>query len=73
MLPYGAVLSYALDHRSRPYRLQIHHPPWPLQMAEAAISANTMLDPLDLRVPSEPPLLHYSQRQDMVAWMPERI
>jgi uncharacterized protein len=64
---------YALDHRGRPYRLQIHHPPWPLQQAEAEITANTMLEPLQLQVLSEPPLLHFSRRQDMVAWMPEGI
>jgi uncharacterized protein len=64
---------YALDHRARPYRLQIHHPPWPLQSAEADITINTMLNPLHLAPPSEPPLLHYSHRQDTVAWMPERI
>ena len=64
---------YALDHGARPYRLQIHHPPWPLQSAEAEIAVNTMLNPLELRLPQEPPLLHYSRRQDMVAWMPEGV
>ncbi len=64
---------YALDHRDRPYRLQIHHPPWPLQSAEAEITVNTMLDPVQLRLPSEPPVLHFSRRQDMVAWMPEGV
>ena len=64
---------YALDRHGRPYRLQIHHPPWPLQKAEAEIGENTMLEPLQLELPSEPPLLHFSRRQDMVAWMPEGV
>lgn len=64
---------YALDRRARPYRLQIHHPPWTLQRADAEIAANTLLDPLGLPLPSAPPLLHFSRRQDAVAWMPEGI
>jgi uncharacterized protein len=64
---------YAVDHGNRPYRLEIHHPPWPLQSAEAAISANTMATAAGLRLPSMAPLLHFSKRQDMVAWSPERL
>jgi uncharacterized protein YqjF (DUF2071 family) len=64
---------YAVDHGDHPYRLEIHHPPWPLQSAEAEISTNTMADPAGLRLPSMAPLLHFSKRQDMVAWSPERI
>jgi uncharacterized protein YqjF (DUF2071 family) len=64
---------YAIDHANRPYRLEIHHPPWPLQSAEAEITANTMAQAAGLRLPSMAPLLHFSKRQDMVAWSPERI
>jgi uncharacterized protein len=64
---------YAVDHANYPYRLEIHHPPWPLQPAEAEISKNTMADAAGLRLPPLAPLLHFSQRQDMVAWSPERI
>jgi uncharacterized protein YqjF (DUF2071 family) len=64
---------YALDRRARPYRLQIHHPPWPLQTAQAKVTVNTMVDPLHLSLPTDAPLLHYSRRQDMVAWMPEGV
>src|ERR671925_102553 len=32
---------YAVDERGRLYRAEIHHPPWPLQPAEAAIELNT--------------------------------
>ncbi len=64
---------YAVDHSNHPYRLEIHHPRWPLQPAEAEISTNTMSEAAGLRLPSVAPLLHFSKRQDMVAWPPERI
>jgi uncharacterized protein YqjF (DUF2071 family) len=64
---------YAVDHASRPYRLDIHHPPWPLESAEAEIAVNTMADAAGLRLPSMAPLLHFSKRQDMVCWAPERL
>jgi uncharacterized protein len=64
---------YAVDHLYKPYRLDIHHPPWPLQDAEAEIAVNTMADAAGIRLPAMAPLLHYAQRQDMVAWTPERI
>ena len=64
---------YAVDHGNRPYRLDIHHPRWPLQPAEAEIRINTMAGAAGLRLPSTAPLLHFAKRQDMVAWRPERI
>jgi hypothetical protein len=33
---------YTLDERQRVLRGDIHHPPWPLQSARAALGANTM-------------------------------
>jgi uncharacterized protein YqjF (DUF2071 family) len=59
---------YNLDHRGRPYRLDIHHPPWPLQPAEATFSRNTMAEASGLALPHTTPLLHFARRQDMVAW-----
>jgi uncharacterized protein YqjF (DUF2071 family) len=64
---------YNLDHLGRPYRLEIHHPPWPLQPAHAQLHRNTMADVNGLSLPDEPPLLHFARRQDMVAWGPERL
>src|SRR5215211_6175999 len=49
--------------RGRALRADVHHPPWPLQPAEATIGLNTMARPLGLELDSEP-LLHYSARQD---------
>jgi uncharacterized protein YqjF (DUF2071 family) len=49
--------------------VDIHHPPWPLQTAEASITRNTMSEAAGIRLPPVAPLLHFSKRQDMVGWM----
>ena len=59
---------YTVDGTSHPYRLDIHHPPWALQPAEAEISVNTMAEAAGFRLPPVAPLLHFSRRQDMVGW-----
>jgi uncharacterized protein len=64
---------YAMDRSSRPYRLDIHHPPWPLESARAEITMNTMAEAAGIRLPSMAPLLHFSKRQDTVCWAPERL
>jgi uncharacterized protein YqjF (DUF2071 family) len=64
---------YNLDHLGRPYRLEIHHPPWPLQPAQAQFQCNTMAEVNGLSLPDALPLLHFARRQDMVAWVPERL
>ena len=64
---------YHLNHRGRPYRLEIHHPPWALQPAAAQITRNTMAAPAGLMLQAGPPLLHFSARQDVVAWRPSGI
>ena len=64
---------YNRDHRGRPYRLDIHHPPWSLQSAEAEFTQNTMADANGLSLPDTPPLLHFARRQDMVLWMPAAL
>jgi uncharacterized protein YqjF (DUF2071 family) len=62
---------YARFHTGRPYRLQIHHPPWPLQRGTAVFSRNTMAEAAGIRLPAVEPVLHFARRQDMVAWGPE--
>jgi uncharacterized protein len=51
------------------HRADIHHPPWPLRPADAEIRENTM-SPVELE---GDPLLHYSERQDVVIWPLERL
>jgi len=50
------------------YRGDIHHVPWPLQLAEIEMSKNTMAISHDIHLPEIPPLLHYSHRQEVLIW-----
>jgi uncharacterized protein len=52
------------EHEGQLYRAEIHHPPWPLQPAEAELSENTMA-PVEL---DGEPLAHFSERQDVLIW-----
>jgi uncharacterized protein len=61
---------YTEDRKGRSYRLDIHHPPWPLQTADAEFSVNTMAQAQGIRLADVRPLLHFAKRQDMVAWLP---
>jgi len=61
---------YAADSERRIYRGEIHHRPWPLQAAEAAIEVNSMTAPLGLCLPDTPPLLHFARRLEVAVWPP---
>jgi uncharacterized protein YqjF (DUF2071 family) len=72
-LEYFLTERYCLYHQSRrgvPYRLEIHHPPWSVQIARAEITVNTMAAVSGIRIGGPPELLHFAQRQDVVAWAP---
>jgi uncharacterized protein len=80
--PVKATLEYFLTERYclftvdsswHAYRVDIHHPPWPLQPAEAQIAVNTMADAVGIRLPARAPLLHFSKRQDMVGWTLKKV
>ena len=58
---------YTLDDEQRVLRGEIHHPPWPLQAAEAEFGLNTMAEPFGIEL-SGRPLLHFAERQDVVVW-----
>jgi uncharacterized protein len=64
---------FTVDGSFHACTLDIHHPPWPLQAAEAEIQVNTMADAAGIRLPSMAPLLHFARRQDMVAWNLRRL
>jgi hypothetical protein len=59
---------YIVDAASRARRLEIHHPPWALQEADAQFERNAMTSGLGIQLPSVAPLLHFAKRQDMVGW-----
>lgn len=58
---------FTLDEGLRVHRADIHHPPWPLQSAEAQIEHNTMARPLGIELGDEP-LLHFAGRQHVLIW-----
>jgi hypothetical protein len=68
---------YTADEKGRIIRCEIHHPPWPLQLAEAEFQENSMaaaahITITDLR-PELPELLHFSKYQEVVVWAPELL
>jgi uncharacterized protein YqjF (DUF2071 family) len=64
---------YTADGNGRIIRGEIHHAPWPLQLAEAELTKNSMAEAAGFSLPSTPPLLHFSKRQDVVVWQPRRL
>ena len=54
-------------------RGDIHHRPWLLQPAEAVFETNSIAVAAGLALPLEPPLLHYSSRQDALIWPPATV
>lgn len=55
------------------WRGEVHHLPWPLQPAEAAIEANSMAAVHGIRLPDEPPLLHFARELRVAVWAIERL
>jgi len=63
---------YHYDRSRAPYRMDIHHPPWHLQSAQAHFERNSVAAAAGIDI-GEPAVLHFSLRQDMVAWLPKFI
>lgn len=59
---------YTTDDKSRLHRGVIHHKIWPLQPAEAEFELNSMTRPLGFDLPSDKPILHYSERLETIEW-----
>jgi uncharacterized protein YqjF (DUF2071 family) len=64
---------YTVDDDRQTFRLEIHHPPWPLQPAVAAFDVLRMTEQIGLPLPPTPPVLHYAKRQDAVAFPMQRV
>jgi uncharacterized protein YqjF (DUF2071 family) len=64
---------YTNDGRGQIIRAEIHHRPWPLQLAEAEFTGDTMAEASGIVLPARKPLLHFAKRQDVVVWRPERV
>ena len=72
-LEYFLTERYCLYQQTRrgvPYRLEIHHPRWSLQVAQATVATNTMADASGIAISGPPALLHFVRRQDVIAWAP---
>jgi uncharacterized protein len=70
-LEYFLTERYCLYTTSRsgePRRLEIHHKPWPLQIADAQIAVNTMASAAGIALPAVAPLLHFAKRMDVLTW-----
>jgi uncharacterized protein len=64
---------YTTNRSGRLIRGEIHHAPWPLQLAEAEFAKNTMTIASGVALPNTPPLLHFASRQDVIVWSPKII
>lgn len=64
---------YTADPGGGLLRMDVHHRPWPLRPARAEIAQNTMALAHGIDLPSTPPLLHYTERLDIIAWGPEPV
>ena len=63
---------YAADKHQKIYRAEIHHPPWPLQPAEALVEADDTTEAWGISRPDQPPILHFARHLKVVSWGLER-
>jgi uncharacterized protein len=63
---------YTADKKDNLYRGEIHHEPWPLQLAKAKVETNTVTESIGVKLIGEP-LLHFSKRIDVDVWGLERL
>ena len=80
--PHPGTLEYFLTERyclytttrsGEPRRLEIHHPRWPLQPANAQIAVNTMATAASITLPASRPQLHFAKRMDVLAWGLQKV
>ena len=64
---------YSADGRGNVYRGDVHHRLWPLQPAGAEVERLAMTGGIGLRLPDTEPILHFSERLDVLAWPPRKL
>jgi uncharacterized protein len=64
---------YAADGRGNVRRGDVHHQLWPLRPAEAEVETLRMTEQVGVTLPGTPPLLHFSDRLDVLAWPPKKL
>jgi uncharacterized protein YqjF (DUF2071 family) len=64
---------YSIHRKKGIVRGEIHHAPWTLQEADMEVRANTMAQPLGIKLPRMQPIVHFANRTDVLVWPPEAI
>jgi uncharacterized protein YqjF (DUF2071 family) len=64
---------YAQSSKGRLYRCEVHHQPWPLQIADGHVEANDMVAPFGLAPLIGQPIMHFSKGVETVVWSPEEL
>jgi len=64
---------YSADIKGVVRRGEVHHQMWPLQPAEVEVRTLSMTGQIGLELPETDPILHFSRRLDVLAWLPRRI
>ena len=66
---------YSANSKGQVRRGEIHHEMWPLQPAEVDLetSFSAMTTQVGVTLPDTPPLLHFSKRLDVLAWLPHKL
>ena len=64
---------YAADGRGTVRRGEIHHQMWPLRPAEVEVETLRMTGQIGVTLPDTAPLLHFSERLDVLAWPPRKL
>jgi uncharacterized protein YqjF (DUF2071 family) len=64
---------YSADRRGNVRRGEVHHHLWSLQPAGAEVSTLAMTQQIGLKLPETAPILHFSKRLDVLAWLPRKI
>ncbi len=54
-------------------RGDVHHRLWPLRPAEAEVETLRMTEQIGVELPALEPILHFSDRLDVLAWSPQRV
>src|SRR5579885_2299234 len=64
---------YTTDKHGTLYRGNIHHLPWPLEMAEADIEINELPQAHGIHLPDTQPLFHYAREMVVYIWQLELL
>lgn len=64
---------YSVGRSGELRRVEVHHPPWPLQRAEVLIEENGVLSAAGIAVLGSEPVCHFSRGVDVVSFAAKRV